>query len=94
MKAVEDYKFLNSSCVPILKQLESANMQQFHFNNKLESATKDATNMKFRNSKYLSILNHLRFYLPEIYPKLHKILFLDYDIGNVPQVAQDFVLGR
>jgi alpha-1,4-galacturonosyltransferase len=36
--------------------------------------------MKFRNPKYLSILNHLRFYLPEMYPKLHKVLFLDDDI--------------
>lgn len=80
VKAVEDYKFLNSSYVPVLKQLESSKLQQFYFENKLENATKDTTNMKFRNPKYLSILNHLRFYLPEMYPKLHKILFLDDDI--------------
>ncbi|XP_060180264.1 galacturonosyltransferase 8-like [Lycium barbarum] len=80
VKAVEDYKFLNSSYVPVLKQLESAKMQQFYFNNQLENATKDTNNMKFRNPKYLSILNHLRFYLPEMYPKLHRILFLDDDI--------------
>ena len=36
--------------------------------------------MKFRNPKYLSMLNHLRFYLPEMYPKLHRILFLDDDV--------------
>ncbi|XP_027335974.1 galacturonosyltransferase 8-like [Abrus precatorius] len=80
VKAVEDYKFLNSSYVPVLRQLESANLQRFYFENKLENATKDPTNMKFRNPKYLSILNHLRFYLPEMYPKLHRILFLDDDI--------------
>ncbi|RHN45785.1 putative polygalacturonate 4-alpha-galacturonosyltransferase [Medicago truncatula] len=80
VKAVEDYKFLNSSYVPVLRQLESANLQKFYFENKLENATKDTTNMKFRNPKYLSILNHLRFYLPEMYPKLHKVLFLDDDI--------------
>ncbi|KAJ8559384.1 hypothetical protein K7X08_003442 [Anisodus acutangulus] len=80
VKAVEDYKFLNSSYVPVLKQLESAKLQQFYFENKLENATKDTTNMKFRNPKYLSILNHIRFYLPELYPKLHRILFLDDDI--------------
>lgn len=78
--AVEDYKFLNSSYVPVLRQLESANLQKFYFENKLENATKDTNNMKFRNPKYLSILNHLRFYLPEMYPKLHRILFLDDDI--------------
>ncbi|KAM7501595.1 hypothetical protein LguiB_000499 [Lonicera macranthoides] len=80
VKAVEDYKFLNSSYVPVLRQLESANLQRFYFENKLENATKDTTNMKFRNPKYLSILNHLRFYLPEMYPNLHRVLFLDDDI--------------
>ncbi|KAL8106587.1 hypothetical protein AgCh_023374 [Apium graveolens] len=80
VKAVEDYKFLNSSYVPVLRQLESANLMKFYFQTKLENATKDTTNMKFRNPKYLSILNHLRFYLPEMYPKLHRILFLDDDI--------------
>ncbi|GLJ30935.1 hypothetical protein SUGI_0616440 [Cryptomeria japonica] len=80
VKAVEDYTFLNSSYVPVLRQLESANLQRFYFENKLENATKDAPNMKFRNPKYLSMLNHLRFYLPEMYPKLHRILFLDDDV--------------
>ncbi|KAL8544932.1 hypothetical protein ACS0TY_005224 [Phlomoides rotata] len=36
--------------------------------------------IKFRNPKYLSIMNQLRFYLPEIFPKLDKVLFLDDDI--------------
>ncbi|KAL0924383.1 hypothetical protein M5K25_005205 [Dendrobium thyrsiflorum] len=80
VRAVEDYKFLNSSYVPVLRQLESANLQRFYFENKLENATKDTTNMKFRNPKYLSMLNHLRFYLPEMYPKLHRVLFLDDDV--------------
>ncbi|ONK58415.1 uncharacterized protein A4U43_C09F12240 [Asparagus officinalis] len=80
VKCFEDYTFLNSSYVPVLRQLESANLQRFYFENKLENATKDTTNMKFRNPKYLSMLNHLRFYLPEMYPKLHRILFLDDDV--------------
>ncbi|MCO5546894.1 hypothetical protein L7F22_000331 [Adiantum nelumboides] len=80
VKAVEDYTFLNSSYVPVLRQLESANLQKFYFENQMENATKDAPNMKFRNPKYLSMLNHLRFYLAEMYPTLHKILFLDDDV--------------
>ena len=36
--------------------------------------------MLFRSPKYLSMLNHLRFYMPEIHPKLDKILFLDDDV--------------
>ncbi|KAJ7974235.1 Hexosyltransferase [Quillaja saponaria] len=80
VKAVEDYTFLNSSYVPVLRQLESSSLQKFYFENRAENATKDANNMKFRNPKYLSMLNHLRFYLPEMFPKLHKILFLDDDV--------------
>ncbi|KAL2650676.1 hypothetical protein R1flu_018804 [Riccia fluitans] len=80
VKAVENYKFLNSSYVPVLRQLESAKLQKFYFENEMENATKDTPNMKFRNPKYLSMLNHLRFYLPEMYPKLNRILFLDDDI--------------
>ncbi|KAM1022807.1 hypothetical protein ACFX2I_043694 [Malus domestica] len=49
VKAVEDYKFLNSSYVPVLKQLKNAKLQSFYFENKLENATKEPTNMKCRN---------------------------------------------
>ncbi|XWS36882.1 hypothetical protein CRYUN_Cryun20dG0123300 [Craigia yunnanensis] len=80
VKAVEDYNFLNSSYVPVLRQIEPAKMQRFYFENKLENATKDGSNMKFRNPEYMSMLSHLMFYLPEMYPNLHKILFLDDDV--------------
>ncbi|XP_074316137.1 putative galacturonosyltransferase 6 isoform X2 [Silene latifolia] len=32
------------------------------------------------DSKYSSLLNHLRFYLPEIFPQLDKVVFLDHDV--------------
>ncbi|KAI3899181.1 hypothetical protein MKW92_025684 [Papaver armeniacum] len=31
-------------------------------------------------SQYFSPLNHLRFYLPEIFPTLNKVVFLDHDV--------------
>ncbi|MED6131201.1 hypothetical protein PIB30_007491 [Stylosanthes scabra] len=74
---VEEFTWLNSSYSPVLKQLSSPSMIDFYF--KTQQATSDS-NLKFRNPKYLSILNHLRFYLPEIFPKLNKVLFLDDDI--------------
>ncbi|KAF5480098.1 hypothetical protein F2P56_000868 [Juglans regia] len=80
VKAVEDYTFLNSSYVPVLRQFESSKLQRSYFENQAENATKEANNMKFGNPKYESMLSHLRFYLPEIYPKLHKILYLDDDV--------------
>ncbi len=78
---VDDFKWLNSSYCPVLRQLESSAMKNFYF--KADSAITLAagtSNLKYRNPKYLSMLNHLRFYLPEVYPKLDKILFLDDDI--------------
>ncbi|KAF2596172.1 hypothetical protein F2Q68_00011064 [Brassica cretica] len=74
---VEELTWLNSSYSPVLKQLSSRSMIDYYF--RAHHANSD-TNLKFRNPKYLSILNHLRFYLPEIFPKLSKVLFLDDDI--------------
>ncbi|KAH9309429.1 hypothetical protein KI387_037340, partial [Taxus chinensis] len=78
---VDDFKWLNSSYCPVLRQLESAAMKEYYF--KADHPTTLAagfSNLKYRNPKYLSMLNHLRFYLPQVYPKLDKILFLDDDI--------------
>ncbi|CAN0916247.1 Probable galacturonosyltransferase 9 [Linum grandiflorum] len=80
IKSVEDFSFLNPSYVPVLKQLESSYVKNYYHKNQAENATGDASSIKFRNPKYMSMLNHLRFYLPELYPKLHKILFLDDDV--------------
>ncbi|KAK1300776.1 Galacturonosyltransferase 8 [Acorus calamus] len=43
--AVEDYTFLNSSYVPVLRQLKSAKLLEFYFQNKMENATKDTMHM-------------------------------------------------
>ncbi len=76
---VDDFKWLNASYCPVLHQLQSSAMKNFYFkaDRTLAAAT---SNLKYRNPKYLSMLNHLRFYLPEVYPKLDKILFLDDDV--------------
>ncbi|CAN4112626.1 unnamed protein product [Withania somnifera] len=78
---VDDFTWLNSSYCPVLRQLESARMIEYYFKaHQSGSLTSGTDNLKYRNPKYLSMLNHLRFYLPEVYPKLEKILFLDDDI--------------
>ncbi|KAL2335347.1 hypothetical protein Fmac_016560 [Flemingia macrophylla] len=77
VKSVEEFTFLNSSYVPILRQLESAKMKQRYLENQADNATNDAN---VKNAKSLSMLDHLRFYLPEMYPKLYKILLLDDDV--------------
>ncbi|KAJ3692762.1 hypothetical protein LUZ60_011857 [Juncus effusus] len=78
---VDDFKWLNSSYCPVLKQLESAAMKEYYFKaDHPTTLSSGSSNLKYRNPKYLSMLNHLRFYLPQVYPKLGKILFLDDDI--------------
>ncbi|CAA7403985.1 unnamed protein product [Spirodela intermedia] len=78
---VDDFKWLNSSYCPVLRQLESAAMKEYYFKaDHPTTISAGASNLKYRNPKYLSMLNHLRFYLPQVYPKLDKILFLDDDI--------------
>lgn len=74
---IEEFTWLNGSYSPVLKQLGSSSMIDYYF--RANRASSDS-NMKFRNPKYLSILNHLRFYLPQLFPKLKKVLFLDDDI--------------
>ncbi|WOL06394.1 hypothetical protein Cni_G15128 [Canna indica] len=74
---VEEFTWLNSSYSPVLKQLGSQSMIDYYFRS---HHAKSDGNLKFRNPKYLSILNHLRFYLPEILPKIKKVVFLDDDV--------------
>ncbi|XP_022770325.1 polygalacturonate 4-alpha-galacturonosyltransferase-like [Durio zibethinus] len=76
---VDEFKWLNSSYCPVLRQLETAAMKEYYFKAD-HPTTYGSSNLKYRNPKYLSMLNHLRFYLPQVYPKLDNILFLDDDI--------------
>lgn len=79
---VDDFKWLNSSYCPVLRQLESVAMKEDYF--KVDHPTTLAagfSNLKYRNPKYLSMLNHLRFYLPQVYPKLDSY-YKDYDFKH------------
>jgi len=81
MQSIDEFKWLNSSYCPVLRQLESAKMKEFYF--KANHPSKLAgweEHLKYKNPKYLSMLNHIRFYMPELFPKLDKILFLDDDV--------------
>ncbi|ERN17793.1 probable galacturonosyltransferase 11 [Amborella trichopoda] len=76
---IEDFSWLNSSYAPVLKQLEDAETQAYYFKGGGNSQD-SRVESKFRNPKYLSMLNHLRFYIPNIYPALEKVVFLDDDV--------------
>ncbi|KAF8043253.1 hypothetical protein BT93_A1561 [Corymbia citriodora subsp. variegata] len=73
----EDFSWLNASYVPVLKQLQDSETQSYYFSGSNDGSK---TPIKFRNPKYLSMLNHLRFYIPEVFPALKKVVFLDDDV--------------
>ncbi|XP_076914422.1 hexosyltransferase GAUT11-like [Bidens hawaiensis] len=76
VQKVEDFTWLNASYSPIVKKLTETGIQEYD----LEQSRDSNNEPKFLNPKYQSLLNHLRFYIPEIYPHLEKIVFLDDDV--------------
>lgn len=64
VQSVEDFSWLNASYSPVVKQIRDATSLE----------------LKFHSPKNLSLLNYLRFYIPEIYPQLEKVVFLEDDI--------------
>ncbi|XP_051128471.1 probable galacturonosyltransferase 4 isoform X2 [Andrographis paniculata] len=77
VRNVEEFTWLNSSYSPFLRQHGALSVIDYFF--KSHRVEFNSTS-RYRNPKYLSILNHLRFYLPDVFPKLKKVLFLDDDV--------------
>lgn len=73
---VEEFTWLNASYSPIMKQLLDPDSRAYYFGGSQEFNVEP----KFRNPKYVLPLNHLRFYIPDIYPQLEKVVFLDDDV--------------
>nr|KYP47967.1 Glycosyltransferase QUASIMODO1 [Cajanus cajan] len=76
VQSIEDFHWLNESYSPIVKQLHSPESRPLYF------GPYQGVNFepKLQNPKSLSLLNHLRFYIPEIYPLLEKVVFVDDDV--------------
>ncbi|KAL9257731.1 putative galacturonosyltransferase 10 [Drosera capensis] len=77
VQKIDDFSWLNASYVPVLKQLQDAETAKYYFSG---GNDENRTPIKFRNPKYLSMLNHLRFYIPEVCPSLKRVVFLDDDV--------------
>ncbi|KAL0355201.1 UNVERIFIED_CONTAM: putative galacturonosyltransferase 11 [Sesamum radiatum] len=86
---IEDFTWLNASYSPVVKQLLDADSRQYFF----ETSQVTSIEPKFHNPKYLSLLNHLRFYIPEIYPQLEKEQNVDkslWKLGSLPPALLAF----
>ncbi|KAL2511370.1 Polygalacturonate 4-alpha-galacturonosyltransferase [Abeliophyllum distichum] len=74
---VDEFKWLNSSYCPVLRQLESSAMKEYYFKSAHPTTlSAGSSNLKYRNPKYLSMLNHLRFYLPQLKPVARAFIVL------------------
>ncbi|KAI5084417.1 hypothetical protein GOP47_0000586 [Adiantum capillus-veneris] len=89
VKDIDSFTWLNASYVPVMKQLQDAETQSYYF----KGAQDPKSAVKFRNPKYLSMLNHLRFYIPEVYPALKKVVFLDDDVVVQKELTELFSLN-
>ncbi|XP_038972371.1 probable galacturonosyltransferase 10 isoform X1 [Phoenix dactylifera] len=89
VQKVEDCSWLNASYVPVLKQLQNLDTKNFYFSGGGDGKIP----IKFRNPKYLSMLNHLRFYIPEVFPALKKVVFLDDDVIVQKDLTELFTIN-
>ncbi|KAL9272268.1 putative galacturonosyltransferase 14, partial [Drosera capensis] len=88
VKGVHQFDWLTRENVPVLEAIESHNgiRDYYHGNHVAGTNLSETTPRMFasklqaRSPTYISILNHLRIYLPELFPSLDKVIFLDDDV--------------
>ncbi|CAD5331768.1 unnamed protein product [Arabidopsis thaliana] len=88
VKGVHQFDWLTRENVPVLEAVESHNgVRDYYHGNHVAGANLTettprtfASKLQSRSPKYISLLNHLRIYIPELFPNLDKVVFLDDDI--------------
>ncbi|KAJ0243564.1 galacturonosyltransferase 14 [Hirschfeldia incana] len=88
VKGVHQFDWLTRENVPVLEAVESHNglMNYYHGSHVAGANLSETTPRRFasklqsRSPKYISLLNHLRIYIPELFPNLDKVVFLDDDV--------------
>ncbi|GAB4831723.1 Probable galacturonosyltransferase 13 [Ancistrocladus abbreviatus] len=88
VKGVHQFDWLTRENVPVLEAIESHNgIRSYYHGNHLAGTNLSettprtfASKLQARSPTYISLLNHLRIYLPELFPNLDKVVFLDDDV--------------
>uniref|UniRef100_A0A1D1XY05 Hexosyltransferase n=1 Tax=Anthurium amnicola TaxID=1678845 RepID=A0A1D1XY05_9ARAE len=87
VKGIHQFDWLTRENVPILEAIECHGgvRNHYHGSHILGADVTDnpqvfASKLEARSPKYISLLNHLRIYLPELFPNLNKVVFLDDDV--------------
>ncbi|OVA00756.1 Glycosyl transferase [Macleaya cordata] len=88
VKGVHQFDWLTRENVPVLEAVENQHgIRKYYHGNHIAGANLNettprtfASKLQARSPKYISLLNHLRIYLPELFPYLDKVVFLDDDV--------------
>ncbi|KAI4320397.1 hypothetical protein MLD38_033883 [Melastoma candidum] len=88
VKGIHQFDCLAKENIPVLDALEKQEGIRYHYHgNQITGVNLDditprmfASKLLTKSPKYISLLNHLRIYLPELFPDLDKVLFLDDDV--------------
>ncbi|KAB2064323.1 hypothetical protein ES319_A09G010900v1 [Gossypium barbadense] len=87
VKGVHQFDWLTRENVPLLDVVDNHNDIKDYYHgshitetNLSDTTRKFASKLEVRSPKYISLLNHLRIYLPKLFPGLEKVIFLDDDV--------------
>ncbi|KAG9128706.1 hypothetical protein Leryth_022891 [Lithospermum erythrorhizon] len=88
VKGIHQFDWLTRENVPVLEAVENHRaIRNYYHGNHVTGANLSnttprnfASKLQARSPKYISLLNHIRIYLPELFPNLDKVVFLDDDI--------------
>ncbi|CAN4093653.1 unnamed protein product [Withania somnifera] len=88
VRGIHQFDWLTRENIPVLAAVwgHYGIWKYFHGNHVIGANLSDSTPRTFasklraRSPKYISLLNHICIYLPELFPNLHKVVFLDDDV--------------
>ena len=82
---IDEFSWLNAASSSLVRRLSE--METKGSSGGLKTQERE---IKFHNPKFVSLLNHLRFYIPQILPNLEKVVFLDDDVVVQKDLTQLF----
>ncbi|KAJ7298281.1 hypothetical protein O6H91_Y006000 [Diphasiastrum complanatum] len=95
VKGLHQFDWMKRENIPVLEALETQqDIRRYYHGNHAVGADLSvsprilASKLQARSPTYISILNHLRIYLPQLFPRLEKVVFLDDDVVVQQDLSQ------
>ncbi|XP_031499423.1 probable galacturonosyltransferase 12 [Nymphaea colorata] len=88
VKSLHHFDWFTKGKVPVLEAMERDQKIRYHYRggssaivaNRSERPYIVASRLQALSPKYNSVMNHIRIYLPQLFPSLDKVVFLDDDV--------------